>query len=379
MTFPLLTVLAKAGSKNCSAARSIVRLVVALVLTSVLVMAQSDRPRLRPLNAAAQNAVSGPEVGSRIPAFEALDTNGMRQTLDTLKGPKGLVLVFTRSADWCPYCKTQLADLNNQLAGFRKRGLNVASVSYDSAEILKTFAGRVGIKYPMLSDPESQVIRAFGLLNTNIDAKSPQYGIPFPGTYIVDAKGVITAKYFDDDYRERISAASILTREFAADGTLKNVTDNSQLKLTTSASDAEVAPGGRITLVLEIEPKAKMHLYAQGAEHYTPIAWKIEESKAFMAFPLAYPAAKMMNLPVIKENVPVYDRKIRLVRDIAVGLDPETAGTLSTDRTLTVKGSFQYQACDDRECYLPKTLPLEWTLKVGKLDTQRAPESMQRK
>jgi peroxiredoxin len=353
--------------------------VVALVLTSVLVMAQSDRPRLRPLNAAAQNAVSGPEVGSRIPAFEALDTNGMRQTLDTLKGPKGLVLVFTRSADWCPYCKTQLADLNNQLAGFRKRGLNVASVSYDSAEILKTFAGRVGIKYPMLSDPESQVIRAFGLLNTNIDAKSPQYGIPFPGTYIVDAKGVITAKYFDDDYRERISAASILTREFAADGTLKNVTDNSQLKLTTSASDAEVAPGGRITLVLEIEPKAKMHLYAQGAEHYTPIAWKIEESKAFMAFPLAYPAAKMMNLPVIKENVPVYDRKIRLVRDIAVGLDPETAGTLSTDRTLTVKGSFQYQACDDRECYLPKTLPLEWTLKVGKLDTQRAPESMQRK
>jgi hypothetical protein len=43
---------------------------------------------------------SGPEVGRRIPAFEARDQNGTTQTLASLRGPKGLVLLFVRSADW---------------------------------------------------------------------------------------------------------------------------------------------------------------------------------------------------------------------------------------------------------------------------------------
>ena len=52
----------------------------------------------------------------------------------------------------------------------------------------------------------------------------------FPGTYIVNEKGIITAKYFDDDYRERYSAASILTREFGADGNVKESVEMPQIK-----------------------------------------------------------------------------------------------------------------------------------------------------
>ena len=342
-------------------------------------LAADERPRLRPLNDQSNNAQTGPAVGARIPAFEAVDMNGTRQTFDTLKGPKGLVLVFARSADWCPYCKTQLADLNRQADGFRKQGVNVASLTYDSADILKTFAGRLGIAYPMLSDPESKVIRAFGILNANVDKATPRYGIPFPGTYVINAKGIITAKYFDDDYRERSSAASILTREFGAGGAAKNTVENTQLKLTYYASDATLAPGHRTALVLEIEPKTKMHLYAPGVEHYLPIDWQMGESKAWIAFPPVYPASRKLNLPVIKETVPVYDRPIRIVRDVAVGLGPEVTPVLGADRTLTVEGSFRYQACDDKECYLPKTIPLKWTFRVGELDTQRVPEALQKK
>lgn len=36
----------------------------------------------------------------RIPAFELSDQHGKRQTLESLRGPKGLMLVFFRSADW---------------------------------------------------------------------------------------------------------------------------------------------------------------------------------------------------------------------------------------------------------------------------------------
>jgi peroxiredoxin len=45
-------------------------------------------------------AETGPEIGSRVPDFEALDQNGTRQTLQSIMGAKGAMLVFFRSADW---------------------------------------------------------------------------------------------------------------------------------------------------------------------------------------------------------------------------------------------------------------------------------------
>ena len=43
---------------------------------------------------------TGPPVGARIPAFEAVDQNGRPRNFESLRGPKGLVLMFVRSADW---------------------------------------------------------------------------------------------------------------------------------------------------------------------------------------------------------------------------------------------------------------------------------------
>ena len=48
----------------------------------------------------AATAKTGPEVGTKIPAFQARDQYGRTQTFDSLKGRKGLVLLFVRSADW---------------------------------------------------------------------------------------------------------------------------------------------------------------------------------------------------------------------------------------------------------------------------------------
>jgi hypothetical protein len=42
----------------------------------------------------------GPAVGQSLIAFEAKDQNGNLRTLDSLKGPNGLALLFFRSADW---------------------------------------------------------------------------------------------------------------------------------------------------------------------------------------------------------------------------------------------------------------------------------------
>jgi len=105
-------------------------------------------------------------------------------------------------------------ELQGNLEKFRAEGLGVAAISYDSPAVLKSFADRRHITFPLLSDPESKIIRAFGILNEQIAEGTPQYGIPHPGTYIVDRAGRVTAKYFEDDYTQRYMSAEILVRQF---------------------------------------------------------------------------------------------------------------------------------------------------------------------
>jgi cytochrome oxidase Cu insertion factor (SCO1/SenC/PrrC family) len=47
-----------------------------------------------------KNMKTGPAVGAPIPKFEIVDQNGKMQTFASLRGPKGLFLMFVRSADW---------------------------------------------------------------------------------------------------------------------------------------------------------------------------------------------------------------------------------------------------------------------------------------
>ncbi len=47
-----------------------------------------------------QNIKTGPDVGQQVPAFSAQDQEGQNQTLKSIMGPKGAMLVFFRSADW---------------------------------------------------------------------------------------------------------------------------------------------------------------------------------------------------------------------------------------------------------------------------------------
>jgi peroxiredoxin len=350
----------------------------ALLLTNgIFAQSTGTRPRTHELPPMARNARTGPAVGVKIPAVAGVDQDGKLRTFNDLKGSKGLVLVFARSADWCPYCKTQLVDLNSQVDQFKAQGLTVAALTYDSPAVLADFAKRQGIRFPLLSDTGSKVIRAFGILNTNIAPKTPQYGIPFPGTYIVDAEGRVKSKYFEEDYRERYSAAAIVSKEFGEDGGERSIIDSSQAWVITGSSDAKIHPGKRLTLTLEVDPKEKMHLYAPGVKGYMAVEWEMADSKLVSATPPVFPASKMLNLPAINETVPVYEKRFKVTRDIVIGQESELS--LGADRKLTIEGTLKYQACDDRQCYIPKTIPLKWTFPVAQLDTTRPAPALQRK
>lgn len=42
----------------------------------------------------------GPEIGETIPEFQARDQRGTVQTFASIRGPRGAVIVFVRTADW---------------------------------------------------------------------------------------------------------------------------------------------------------------------------------------------------------------------------------------------------------------------------------------
>jgi len=101
-----------------------------------------------------------------VPDFTLADQHGRKRTLQSVMGPKGAMIVFYRSADWCPYCKTQLLELQSQYDSLRKDGLGLVGISYDSQEILAAFSEQHGITFPLLSDVGSATITRYGILNT---------------------------------------------------------------------------------------------------------------------------------------------------------------------------------------------------------------------
>jgi len=82
------------------------------------------------------------------------------------------------------------------------------AISYDSEAILKRFAAKSAITFPLLSDAGSKTIDAYGIRNK--EAPERWDGIPHPGTFIIDQQGIIRAKIFRESYKERHSSAELI-------------------------------------------------------------------------------------------------------------------------------------------------------------------------
>ncbi|MDZ4762605.1 MAG: peroxiredoxin family protein [Alphaproteobacteria bacterium] len=145
----------------------------------------------------------GLAVGAPIPALSVLTHTGATATFDQLKGEKGLVVAFVRSADWCPFCKNQLKDLDTVAADLKARGYPLVALSYDPVKTLATFAEANKLDYTLLSDPDSRTIDAFGLRNEEVRGNKRFNGIPHPAIFIIGADGVVKAKLYEERYQDR--------------------------------------------------------------------------------------------------------------------------------------------------------------------------------
>jgi len=125
--------------------------------------------------------------------------------------------------------------------------------------------------------------------------------------------------------------------------------------------------------VLDIEMRPGIHIYAPGAVGYTGYSFTLEPDPAVRVIhDMQRPPAEMLELPSIRERLPINQGKIRISRDITISLAHEVI----EHAEIELHGSFAYQACAGDFCYVPAKIPLKWVLEVGEHDLVRVPKSM---
>jgi peroxiredoxin len=318
--------------------------------------------------------IIGLQPGVKAPAIALSDQAGKPQSFATLSGSNGLLLLFFRSADWCPFCKGQLVDLERAQKLFAAKGISVAGVSYDSTQVLAEFSQRKSITYPLLSDTSSKLIDAFGI--RNVEATGAQAGIPVPGYYFINKQGVIEKTFFEEGYINRLTANNVYQNIFgdvALPQPIRNL-PSPHVALTTMQSDKEVTPGELVRLTVTITPDQDTHVYAPGAEkdHYIVASLTLDPSPLYTTKPTVYPKPEMMNFPVLNETEPVYTSATTLDTSVAAVVNKETLAMFAKDPVLHITGSLEYQACTSKVCFPRIKVPLSWSVQLTELDRVRA-------
>lgn len=335
------------------------------------------------IQALAQDKLPGLKAGVKAPAFQLKDQTGKEQTFDSLKGKNGLLVLFFRSADWCPFCKQQVLQLAAARQEFETKGINVAGISYDSVEILAGFEQRHGLKVTLLSDDKSATIRKFGILNPT--ATDFEVGEPYPGLYLIGADGVIKARYFEEEYINRYTPNLVYSILFQGEplpaGEGKSI-DAPHLKVVLAQSDKSVVIGDRVRVSAKIVLPEGVHAYAPGAESkgYKVVNLTLAPNALYSTLPVSYPAGTPTTFKALNETVPVYTGQAEITQDILLAGKPIFRQVQSGQLTdVTVKGTLAVQACNESTCFSPQSIPVEWKIGFDKADLERSAVSIQHK
>lgn len=94
-------------------------------------------------------------------------------------------------------------ELSDYIPQIEANGVRVVVILNEDTETLSEFELKYDIPYLILGDEQSEVIRALGLFNPDYDIGTKYYGVPYPGVFLLDANGIIVAKFAEESYRDR--------------------------------------------------------------------------------------------------------------------------------------------------------------------------------
>jgi peroxiredoxin Q/BCP len=130
--------------------------------------------------------------GETAPAFSALDQDGKTQTLSMYVGKWVVLYFYTR--DDTPGCTKEACNFRDSFHQLENLGVIILGVSKDSVESHKKFALKYHLIFPLLADPEKEIIQMY-----NAWGKKKFMGREFEGTmrvtYLINPKGIVEKVY----------------------------------------------------------------------------------------------------------------------------------------------------------------------------------------
>jgi peroxiredoxin Q/BCP len=130
--------------------------------------------------------------GDKVPSFELQNAEGKTVKSSEFKGQKYVVYFYPR--DFTPGCTIEADEFSKEYKKFQKIGATIIGISTDSVESHKKFVEKMGIPYILLSDPESEVSKKFGVWGKKQFMGKEYMGIQ-RSTFLVDEKGKIFKVY----------------------------------------------------------------------------------------------------------------------------------------------------------------------------------------
>jgi hypothetical protein len=257
----------------------------------------------------------------------------------------------------------------------KAHGINAASITYDSREILSNFGDAYKIEYPLLSDVGSKVIRAFGILNTNVpEDHKMMYGMPWPGEYLIAPDGTVRDKVFLRSYEHRPVATEVVLRHFDNAGANSIELKAGILSATVSLSTDRCFTGQEIGLALQVRLDSGWHIYGKPLPSTYQAFELALESPLIEHQSLELPAPRPILLKALGETLPVYESRLEAHGKVGINWSPPMPAPflLALGKTIDpglyqIGGTLRFQACSDVVCEPPQaikfTLPL--TIEAG--------------
>ncbi|HKI87629.1 MAG TPA: thioredoxin-dependent thiol peroxidase [Draconibacterium sp.] len=128
------------------------------------------------------------KVGDKAPAFEGINQEGKKVSLNDFSGKK-LILYFYPK-DNTPGCTAESCNLNENYDAWLKKGFEVVGVSPDGVKSHQKFRDKFGLKFNLIADTEKEILQAYGAWG-----EKSMYGKKYMGvlrtTFIINEQGVI--------------------------------------------------------------------------------------------------------------------------------------------------------------------------------------------
>jgi hypothetical protein len=224
----------------------------------------------------------------------------------------------------------------------------------------------------MLSDRGSTVIRAFGILNTNIPEDHPLlYGISFPGDYLIGPDRTVRDKLFLPSYEHRPSASQIAMRH-STDSTANSVQIKTDVLTTViSLSTHRCFPGQELGIALDVHLEPGWHIYGEPLpKNYQPTVLQFE-GPLIDDYSLEMPPAEPVLLKALGETLPTYHGSIRAVGKLGIKWSPpiparflQPVGPPIEPGLHQLEGVFRFQACSGEVCEMPQAIKFQLLLTI---------------